>query len=142
MRVLVTGSRDWEDEGRVWDELDLCLQDAIENQVWMTVVHGDCPRGADRFARRWVMNARLPHLARAVDQERHPADWKHLDKAAGFARNADMVKLGADLVLAFSRVCSKPLCFYPLPHGSHGAAHTMGLAREAGIEVREFREGW
>lgn len=141
MRVLVTGSRDWEDRQRVWAELDLCLQDAIENQVWLTVVHGDCPSGADWIAREWVEQGRLPYLAAAVDQERHPADWRQFGRRAGFKRNAEMVGLGADLCLAFVRACSKANC-YPEPHGSHGASHTVDLARAAGIETRVFKEGW
>ena len=143
MRVLVTGSRDWEAECRVWEELDLVLQDAIEHQVALFVVHGDRPTGADRMARDWVERRITPELPVWLDQERHPADWNRFGRRAEFRRNAEMVNAGADVCLAFIRVCTLPNCIIPTEsHGSHGAGHTMALAGVAGIEVREFREGW
>lgn len=58
-----------------------------------------------------------------------PAAWEARGRAAGPERNRRMVEAGADLVLAF-----------PLPEGS-GTQHMMKLAREAGIEVIEHKEG-
>lgn len=143
MRVLITGSRAWESECKVWEELDLCLVDAAVAQVELIVVHGDCRMGADRHARDWVIRRLIVSSVRfALREERHPAKWS-IGKQAGFVRNAEMVKLGADLCLSFVRPCTKgQSCWMAHPHGSHGAAHTTGLARAAGIEVREFREGW
>ena len=43
MRVLVTGSRSWQDQASVWSALDAL---ACRGQQ-VTVVHGDCPQGAD-----------------------------------------------------------------------------------------------
>lgn len=145
MRVLVTGSRDWEGQCRVWEELDLCLTDAVMNGVRLVVVHGDCPTGADRYARLWVQRRRAVSVAQgyasSVVEERYPAQWRLLGKRAGYVRNAMMVDLGADLCLAFLAPCSKPMCQQPQPHASHGASHTVALARGAGIEARIFEEG-
>lgn len=124
VRILVTGSRDWDDEETVAFALleqDPCAEhdDCFMDEHLITVVHGDCPRGADaiadRFARQW-----------GVTVERHPADWEQYGKRAGFVRNAEMVQLGADICLAF------------IKNGSKGASMTARLAEEAGIPVRRF----
>ena len=80
------------------------------------LVHGDCPRGADRMAREWAAK-------NEVKEERHPADWNTLGKRAGFVRNTEMVNLGANVVYAYIR------------NNSRGATHTATLARDAGIPV-------
>lgn len=112
-RILVTGSRTWDDFRAIFDAL------APYNYGRITLVHGDCPRGADAMASA---------AARAFgwEIERHPADWRNLGKPAGFIRNAAMVDLGADVCLAFIR------------DGSPGASHCAHLAEQAGIPVRRF----
>jgi hypothetical protein len=48
MRIIVTGERDWEDREIVEETLDSLLE------AWpFTLVHGDCPTGADAFADEW-----------------------------------------------------------------------------------------
>jgi hypothetical protein len=115
-RVLVTGSRDWANSATVFDAL------AEHNHGHVTLVSGACPRGADRMAET---------AARAFgwEIERHPANWAGgYGKAAGFRRNAEMVKLGADVCLAFIR------------NGSRGATHCAYLAEKAGIPVRRYTD--
>ena len=128
MRVLITGSRDWQDWKLVWSELGaLTLPTAPDV---LTVVHGDCPTGADRHARNWCADtaAHLKRLGVNFYEERHPAKWAEFGKQAGFRRNAQMVGMGADVCLAFIR------------NQSRGASHTASLALAAGIELRTFRE--
>lgn len=117
-RILVTGSRDWDDTDRVWEELGNAVA-PIDITREITVVHGHCPRGADAQADEWARKY-------GTTIERHPANWQINGKRAGFIRNTLMVNLGADLCLAFIR------------NGSRGASHTAALAEAAGIPVRRF----
>jgi hypothetical protein len=116
MRVIVTGSRDWDDEQAI--RLALALITQLHGSE-LTVVHGACPTGADAIADRVASQ-----WGGGMTVERHPADWGTHGKAAGFIRNKGMVDLGADVVLAFQK------------NKSRGTQHTIDLARKAGIEVR------
>lgn len=121
-RVLVTGSRDWDDITTIGAAIEQALIDAAGRPVLL--VHGACPSGADRHAdhyARWLRGK-----GRQVDVEQHPANWRINGKRAGFIRNAHMVNLGADVVLAF------------IKDGSRGASHTARLAEQAGIPVRRW----
>lgn len=119
MRVIVTGSRKWENRKAVYNALNA----VYEEHGPFVVVHGGCSTGADRLADDWADLAFLVGIKKEVFK----AAWEARGKAAGPERNRRMIEAGAELVLAF-----------PLPEGS-GTQHTMRLAREAGIEVREFR---
>lgn len=117
LRVLVTGSRDWPDEQQVRDALRGVASGIASQNV--LVVHGHCPTGADAHA---DMAARIF----GMQVERHPADWTKYGRRAGPLRNAEMVRLGADICLAFIR------------DNSRGASMTAHLAESAGIPVRYF----
>ncbi|MEU8134612.1 bifunctional DNA primase/polymerase [Streptodolium elevatio] len=114
LRVLVTGSRTWNEPGRVRVALDALLTRA---PTGMTVVHGACPRGADRHAADWARD----HADKGVTEEPHPADWNQHGRRAGPVRNAAMVALGADRCAAFIR------------DDSPGASHCARTAELAGI---------
>ncbi|MET9339249.1 SLOG family protein [Nonomuraea sp. NPDC003804] len=135
-RVLITGSRSWNDEQAIRDALaPISFIYGSENVV---VVHGHCPRGADALADQiasdWGMTI-----------ERHPADWAapcgpvcrtpHRKRRpdgttycpwAGWTRNQAMVDLGADVCLAFIR------------NNSRGTADCIRRAEKAGIPVRRY----
>lgn len=112
LRILVTGSRTWDDAEIIEGALRPFVEQVGAENV--TVVHGACPHGADALAHR---------IARRLGMapEPHPADWRRHGKRAGFLRNKAMVALGADACLAFIR------------DGSRGATHTADLAEAANI---------
>jgi len=121
-RVLVTGSRDWDDAELLAHELGLEVGKGIHRAGRVVVVHGACPTGADYLA---------DFIGRSdadVTVERHPADWSRHGRAAGFRRNAEMVALGAGVCLAF------------IKDGSRGATHTADLAEKAGIPVKRYEQ--
>jgi hypothetical protein len=117
MRVIVTGSRAWPQPSKVHFELGLlfCQHGPF------TLVHGACATGADAAAHHWY---EVAGQTLGCIEIRFPADWEQFGKRAGPIRNAEMVKAGADLVLAF------------FSGDSRGTRHTVSLAEEAGIQVR------
>ncbi|MET8694756.1 DUF2493 domain-containing protein [Streptomyces bauhiniae] len=117
-RILVTGSRTWDDDTVIGEALSEAIRPVWHDRN-VVIVHGACPSGADQMAHEWAE-------VFGVDVERHPADWNRYCKAAGPRRNAHMVHLGADLCLAFIR------------DGSRGATHCADLAEKAGITVRRY----
>lgn len=114
-RVLVTGSREWDDQ----ESLRHILISISVAHPELVIVHGACPDGADAMADMWAQDYEFP-------VERHPADWDGFGKAAGFIRNAEMVSLGADACLAF----------YKRGAGNKGTDHCASQAEKAGIPVR------
>lgn len=114
-------------ENRLFRTLDRVqdLAHAVESPL--IVVHGDCPTGADVLADRWARR-REPD----VTVEPHPADWKIYGKAAGPRRNAHMVKLGADMCIAFLRMASV------------GTSNTIWLAQTCNIPtfIVNWEEAW
>lgn len=126
MRILITGSRDWDNLATIQIALEEIHRSRVVDQRLsqdearnITLVSGACPTGADKMC-EWVAE----QIGWVV--ERHPADWRTQGKRAGFVRNAEMVKLGADVCLAF------------IKNNSKGATMTANLAENAGIEVRRF----
>jgi hypothetical protein len=125
-RVLVTGSRDWEDHDELWGHLYQAVLDVTGHPVWsqpggappadLVFVHGDYKRGADRLTRVWCERY-------GVIQDPHPAKWTRYGPGAGPKRNQEMVDLGADFCLAFPLGVSK------------GTRDCMRRADAAGIPV-------
>jgi hypothetical protein len=115
MRILVTGSRDWEDV--------ITILNALANEVRFdetnVLIHGGCPTGADAIASRIWKNLLL-------EEEVYVADWKKYGRAAGPKRNKQMVEAGADVCLAFIR------------NNSRGATGCAKIAEIAGIPTKRF----
>jgi hypothetical protein len=121
VKVLVTGSRDWPERQRVWDALNF-VGDVT------TVVHGNCPTGADQMAKAWAMRHK-------VEMSIFPARWSEHGRAAGPIRNEQMVNAGADICLAFISECTSSRCDIEEFHYSHGATGCADLAESAGIKT-------
>lgn len=101
MRVLVTGSRQFESQEIIYSELNLAYLQwckDLDDQDGFVVVHGNAP-GADTLAAQWCHDNR--DLTLPPSQESHPANWSRYGNRAGTVRNMEMIQLGADLVLAF-----------------------------------------
>jgi hypothetical protein len=113
-RLLVTGSRTWDDTAVIEHALAAIL---ARHREGVLLVHGACPRGADAIATAYAF--RTP----GYRIEAHPADWRRDGRAAGQLRNAVMIELGADGCAAFLRGASP------------GTTATIRLARAAGIPV-------
>jgi hypothetical protein len=107
VRVLVCGSRDWEDIHAIRMRL-LRLPPTSE------IIHGGAP-GADRVA-AWLAE----DFGFAVRE--YKADWSR-GKRGGPERNIRMLDQRPQLVLAFQR------------NGSRGTQHTIDEARRRGIPV-------
>jgi hypothetical protein len=122
VRILVTGSREWRQPAVIAEAILAAASEAGVPLGEVTVVHGGCPRGADQIASDFVRFH--PELA----EEAHPANWRKFGRRAGYARNDFMIRLGADVCLAFIR------------NGSAGTSMCSRLAEDAGIPVRRFED--
>ncbi len=135
-KILITGSRDWQDValieealaywGRYWINLrDQWLakqmvfgvqQDNVKTLPYLAIrlISGACPTGADLFAETFASEW-------GWQVERHPAEWHKYGKSAGPRRNQEMVMKGADVCLAFNR------------NNSRGTANCVSHAVSSGI---------
>jgi len=128
MRVLVTGSRDWPDQSRLWEALDLAYENRASRDGIFLVVHGGA-KGADTMAMAWCRGRRRDG-ALSIYHEMHQARWMQAGKfvkAAGHQRNQRMVDKGADMALAFIR------------NDSPGATGCVRMIERAGIPLTIHR---
>lgn len=123
MRILVCGGRNYENKDDVYLALDEIVPrtetDGYGNWLPMgvTIIHGGCPTGADRFADDYA-------VVNWTGLEIYPADWKSHGRSAGPIRNQRMIDEGnPDIVLAFP--------------GGRGTADMVTRAKRAGIMVIE-----
>lgn len=123
MRVLITGSRTWDNRDAIWTALDTLAEAARSVGEPVVVVHG-CARGADTIADDWVRARRRDGWP--VAAERHRADWVKHPGSAGHIRNREMVQIGADVCLAF------------ILDGSAGASSCADLAEDYSIRVERY----
>lgn len=135
MRILVTGSRDWADV----DDIRKAFRDHttdVEHVSDVTVVHG-AATGADTLAGKIARTHGFmieEHPANWADcgDDCNPSHWRYRQDGtpycprSGYKRNALMVKLGADICLAFIR------------NDSRGAGMTARMAEKAGIPTHRY----
>lgn len=113
--VLVTGSRNYQDKSKIEDALAF-----LAKSRWpMNVIVGDCPTGADLYARDWCAENNTHCRVFA-------ADWKKHGRAAGPIRNREMVDQKPDIVLAF------------FEGESRGTRNCVNQAAARGIKVIEY----
>lgn len=120
MKILVCGSRTYNNEAEIKRVLDIFVDDPAET----TIIHGNA-KGADRLAGRVAYEMGCNIIA-------VPADWDVHGKAAGMIRNQKMLDMKPDLVLAF---------FDPeIPMAeSRGTSGMVRIARAAGVEVMTYQ---
>lgn len=113
MRVLVCGSRDWGDYGRI--------RRAMEQLPPGTVIIAGGASGADTMAARVARELKFR-------LEIYMAEWQRDGRAAGAIRNRRMLEEGRpDLVLAFYD-----------PKKSKGTRNMVSIASAAKVKVKEF----
>ena len=118
MRVLVCGSRDFEDRGRMFEALD-----GLHYTFGIDSLIEGCAKGADRLAEEWAAKHRVPNL-------HNPADWGQHGRGAGYIRNRQMVnRHHPELVLAFYRDRTNP---------SRGTTDMVEVALSKRIQVIEW----
>jgi hypothetical protein len=118
-RLLVTGSRQWQDRKTIAEALNR------QHRAWgrpsdAVLVVGDAD-GADAIAAELWAKVGLT-------VERHDADWELHGKRAGMIRNSVMVDSGVDACLSFSF------------ENSPGTRHCTALAGKSGISTQLFTQ--
>lgn len=111
--VLICGGRDYSDAAYLQE----FLSNLHARRPFLMVIEGGA-YGADRLARQWAIANNI-HVATVN------ALWKN-GKRAGHDRNAAMLRLKPDAVIAFS--------------GGRGTADMVSKAQAAGVRV--IRAGW
>jgi len=116
MKLLICGSRDWDDYEAIVCRLSLF-------QGSLTVIHGAASRRVD--GREVSADALADRAAEYLGFDRlaFPADWSSYGKRAGILRNLRMLDQEPDLVIAFQR------------NKSRGTQHTISEAQRRGIPV-------
>lgn len=113
MRLIIAGSRDITDMGILISALDNVLEWGIER-----VVSG-CARGVDSLAIKWAED-------RGITVDKHPANWDHHGKAAGYVRNKEMAYSADGLVAIWDGK-------------SKGTKHMIDIALAQGLWVYVYR---
>lgn len=126
MIVVVTGSRTWTNESQIKQRMEELEAEAKVKGEKLTVVHGDCPRGADRMCGKWAEIVG----AKVIPE---PAEWMvdgRKNWEAGKERNIYMLdEYKPDRVEAF-RAKGR----------SNGTDHCVEQAYRRGIEVKVNHE--
>lgn len=111
MKVLVCGSRSWDDYHAIFERLSQLPRDT-------TIIHGGA-RGADNMAARVAVRLGM-HVEEFIP---HWREGSHYNSKAGFERNMLMLDQEPDLVIAFWDGLST------------GTKHTLANARRRKIPI-------
>lgn len=110
MKVIIAGSRDFNDYERLYQFCDRILS----KQSTVQVVSGTA-RGADRLGEQYAEE-------KGYEIKYFPANWDKYGKSAGYKRNEEMAKY-ADALIAFWDDKSK------------GTKHMINLARNHNLKI-------
>lgn len=123
MRVLVCGSRDFDNQALLFAKLD----ELDSTHHFDTLIEGGAS-GADKLAMEWAQMRHIP-------VEEFPANWKEFGRSAGPIRNRQMLKEGyPELVVAF------PKTILNATRGTHNMVEQAKKARIAVVVVEQLRD--
>jgi hypothetical protein len=115
-RIAFAGGVECNDHHRIWTVLDKVMAKHSD----MVLLHGGCPRGAEKIAACWAD-------ARKVPQVVFKPDWVRHQKAAPFKRNDQLLEALPIGVIVFP--------------GSGVTDNLADKARRFGIPLLDFRNG-
>jgi hypothetical protein len=118
MKILIVGSRDWQDTYIIFWRIRKLLEDYGDD---ITIISGGA-RGADRIAAFWCKTLEINLI------EVH-ANWKKYGRAAGPIRNKLMLDMNPDLVIAFHEDLEN----------SKGTKNTVDEAEKRGFKVEKIK---
>lgn len=113
MKLIVAGSRDFNDYKYVRDKLDYLLSNTTDVEI----VCGGA-RGVDLLGKRYGEEKGYP-------VKMFEADWNGLGKKAGYVRNKEMAEYGTHLAAFWN--------------GSPGTQHMINLAKEYNLAIRIYK---
>jgi hypothetical protein len=111
MKVIIAGSRDFND----YNELCKFCDHVLQNQKEIEVVSGTA-KGADQLGEKYATE-------RGYTIKQFPADWDKHGRSAGYIRNEEMAKY-ADALIAFWNGNSK------------GTEHMINLAKKYNLKIK------
>ena len=114
IKVIIAGTRDFNDYAFLKKNLDYFLQGINPNNEEIEIVSGNA-RGADKLGERYAKEHNLPVRL-------FPANWDKYGKRAGYLRNQEMANY-ADVLIAFWDEKSK------------GTKHMIDIAKKQGLTV-------
>lgn len=91
LRVIIAGSRNFDDFSNLKDICDSILENTInkyDNFDKVRIISGTA-RGADQLGEQYAKVA-------GYEVSKFPADWDNLGKRAGFVRNVEMAKFAVE----------------------------------------------
>ena len=122
VRIIVAGSRDYEDYGQLADILDTLmtkLQNRGIDKSDIEIISGGC-RGADELGERYAKES-------CIKCSIFPPDWRKYGRSAGPIRNDTMAKYAVKADKGY-------LVAFPIGE-SRGTRNMIKLAEQHGLEV-------
>lgn len=120
-RLLVCGSREWDDRWTMFNVLDAYLTNCTVEGVHLMIIEGGAP-GADQMAKAWAQDRRVPYWE-------FPARWEVFGKGAGPIRNREMLDKGDP---------HEVFAFHEDIGSSRGTRNMVKQAGKAGVPVKVF----